>query len=195
MSAVPESTLAPMVGKLQQLHALGAGDQEAVLALPHRVIKLRPQEYLVREGDKPHNFDRPISTSGEIERPRLDRPAARTRSSREGRREGTRTFSRKSACPLCARCIGSRAWVDGSVGKPAHKTRAGRCRPVPASTSLSLQLRSGSRFCRRPASARSPARNWCSGLRPRRTNGAPAGARRRDRRGCRRGRYGSNRQC
>jgi len=29
--------------------------QEAILALPHRVIKLRPQEYLVREGDKPHN--------------------------------------------------------------------------------------------------------------------------------------------
>jgi len=47
-----ESLLAPMVRKLQQWRSLDADDREALLALPCRVIQLRPQEYVVREGDK-----------------------------------------------------------------------------------------------------------------------------------------------
>jgi CRP-like cAMP-binding protein len=51
---MPEAhILAPMVSKLQQWRPLDAGDREALLALPHRLIKFRPQEYLVREGDTP----------------------------------------------------------------------------------------------------------------------------------------------
>jgi CRP-like cAMP-binding protein len=42
-----------MVGKLQLWRPLSPEDQAALLALPHRIIKLRPQEYIVREGDKP----------------------------------------------------------------------------------------------------------------------------------------------
>lgn len=47
------SVLAPMVKKLQQWRPLDQLDQEALLALPYRVIELRPQEYIVRESDKP----------------------------------------------------------------------------------------------------------------------------------------------
>jgi CRP-like cAMP-binding protein len=55
MSQSDESALAPMVRKLQQWRPLDDGDEEALLALPYRVIELRPQEYMVREGDKPQN--------------------------------------------------------------------------------------------------------------------------------------------
>nr|MDQ3331011.1 Crp/Fnr family transcriptional regulator [Planctomycetota bacterium] len=44
-----------MVIKLQQWRTLSTEDCEALLDLPVRVIKLRPQEYIVREGDKPQN--------------------------------------------------------------------------------------------------------------------------------------------
>jgi len=44
-----------MVAKLQQWRPLDEKDREALLALPYRVIRLRPQEYIVREGDKPQN--------------------------------------------------------------------------------------------------------------------------------------------
>lgn len=49
------SILDAMVRKLQQWRPLDAGDQDALRALPYRLIKLRPQEYIVREGDKPQN--------------------------------------------------------------------------------------------------------------------------------------------
>ena len=55
MSGSNGSILAPMVAKLQQWRPLDGPDQEALLALPYRVIKLRPQEYIVREGDRPQN--------------------------------------------------------------------------------------------------------------------------------------------
>jgi CRP-like cAMP-binding protein len=55
MSKPGESILFPMVRKLQQWRPLSIGDQEALLALPCRVIRLRPQEYIVREGDKPQH--------------------------------------------------------------------------------------------------------------------------------------------
>jgi CRP-like cAMP-binding protein len=42
-----------MVSKLEQWRALDVEDREALLALPYRIIKLRPQEYVVREGDRP----------------------------------------------------------------------------------------------------------------------------------------------
>jgi CRP-like cAMP-binding protein len=45
--------LAPLVSKLQQWRPLDAGDEQALLALPFRLIRFRPQEYLVREGDIP----------------------------------------------------------------------------------------------------------------------------------------------
>lgn len=54
MSQSP-TALAPMVTKLQQWRALDADDQEALLALPHRLITLRPHEHIVREGDRPHS--------------------------------------------------------------------------------------------------------------------------------------------
>lgn len=50
-----QSVLAPMVAKLRQWRPLHRGDEDALLALPYRVIKLRPQEYIVRDGDKPQN--------------------------------------------------------------------------------------------------------------------------------------------
>jgi CRP-like cAMP-binding protein len=55
MSATQDSILAPMVRKLELWRPLGDEDQAALLALPYRVIKLRPQEYIVREGDKPQS--------------------------------------------------------------------------------------------------------------------------------------------
>jgi CRP-like cAMP-binding protein len=42
-----------MVQKLQQWRPLDGEDQAALLALPYRLISLRPQEYIVREGDAP----------------------------------------------------------------------------------------------------------------------------------------------
>jgi CRP-like cAMP-binding protein len=55
MSKPDESILFPMVRKLQQWRPLSIEDQDALLALPCRVIRLRPQEYIVREGDKPQH--------------------------------------------------------------------------------------------------------------------------------------------
>lgn len=55
MSKSQDSNLEPMVRKLRQWRALDAGDEAALRALPFRVIKLRPQEYIVREGDTPQN--------------------------------------------------------------------------------------------------------------------------------------------
>lgn len=52
---VPESILEPMVRKLGGWRTLDGHDQQALRALPYRVIKLRPQEYVVREGDRPQN--------------------------------------------------------------------------------------------------------------------------------------------
>jgi CRP-like cAMP-binding protein len=49
------SILDPMVRKLQQWRPLSEDDQNALLALPHRSIHLRPQEYIVRESDTPQN--------------------------------------------------------------------------------------------------------------------------------------------
>jgi CRP-like cAMP-binding protein len=49
------TSLAPMVSKLEQSHALDEADKAAILALPFRVIQLRPHEHLVREGDRPQN--------------------------------------------------------------------------------------------------------------------------------------------
>ena len=47
--------LAPMVAKLEQFRLFDDADRQAVLDLPFRVIKFRPQEYIVREGDTPQN--------------------------------------------------------------------------------------------------------------------------------------------
>jgi CRP-like cAMP-binding protein len=55
MSNVPDSILEPMVRKLNSWRALDEEDQEALRALPFRIISLRPQEYIVREGDRPQN--------------------------------------------------------------------------------------------------------------------------------------------
>ncbi len=55
MSQAEASVLAPMVEKLSQWRPLDPDDQQALLALPNRTIKLRPQEYIVREGDKPQH--------------------------------------------------------------------------------------------------------------------------------------------
>lgn len=50
-----EPTLQPMARKLRQYCPLSEEDAAAVLALPHRVLKFRPQEYIVREGDRPQH--------------------------------------------------------------------------------------------------------------------------------------------
>jgi CRP-like cAMP-binding protein len=50
-----ESILAPMVRKLQHWRPLEVEDRQALLALPFRTIKFRPQEYIVREGDRPQS--------------------------------------------------------------------------------------------------------------------------------------------
>jgi CRP-like cAMP-binding protein len=54
MSRSDPAALAPMVSKLQQWRPLDSKDKEALFALPYRVIELRPHEYIVREGDRPH---------------------------------------------------------------------------------------------------------------------------------------------
>lgn len=50
-----QPVLEPMLRKLQQWRPLSPEDQAALLALPHRIIKLRPREYIVREGDRPRS--------------------------------------------------------------------------------------------------------------------------------------------
>lgn len=56
MSDDPKShPLAPMVTKLQERRPLDADDQQALLALPHRLITFKSQEYIVREGDDAQN--------------------------------------------------------------------------------------------------------------------------------------------
>lgn len=55
MSHTEKPILAPMVAKLQQWRPLSEEDQAALLDLPYRVLQMRPQEYIVREGDKPQN--------------------------------------------------------------------------------------------------------------------------------------------
>ena len=55
MSQPEQSTLAPMVAKLQLWRPLDTDDQEALLALPCRMVRFRPLEYLVREGERPHS--------------------------------------------------------------------------------------------------------------------------------------------
>ena len=45
--------LAPLVRKLLNIHPLSSEDQEAVLALPHKVRQLEHGQYIVREGDLP----------------------------------------------------------------------------------------------------------------------------------------------
>ena len=47
----PPHRLAAMVAKLEQWRTFDSADRQAALNLPYRVIKLRPQEYIVREGD------------------------------------------------------------------------------------------------------------------------------------------------
>src|ERR1044072_9686786 len=42
-----------MLRKLQYWRRIEDGDREALTTLPYRLVKSRPQEYLVREGDKP----------------------------------------------------------------------------------------------------------------------------------------------
>jgi CRP-like cAMP-binding protein len=53
MSRSENNVLAPMLHKLQHWRALDSKDQEALLALPYRLVKFRAQEYIVREGDRP----------------------------------------------------------------------------------------------------------------------------------------------
>ena len=45
--------LAPLVRKLLNIHPLSSEDQQAVLALPHKVRQLEHGQYIVREGDLP----------------------------------------------------------------------------------------------------------------------------------------------
>ena len=47
--------LMPMLRKLELWRQLSPEDQAALLALPYRIIRLRPQEYIVREGDRPQS--------------------------------------------------------------------------------------------------------------------------------------------
>jgi CRP-like cAMP-binding protein len=50
-----QAILELMVNKLQQWRPLEPPDRDLLLALPVRMISLRPQEYIVRERDKPQN--------------------------------------------------------------------------------------------------------------------------------------------
>ena len=45
------STLEPMVRKLEYRQNLDAADRAALLALPHKVRRLEPHDYIVRQGD------------------------------------------------------------------------------------------------------------------------------------------------
>ena len=51
----PPHRLESMVAKLEQWRTFDNADRQAALGLPYRVINLRPQEYIVREGDTTHN--------------------------------------------------------------------------------------------------------------------------------------------
>ncbi len=53
MSIDPSATLLPMFEKLQMWMPLDVGDKAAVLALPHKVQKLGPAQYIVRDGERP----------------------------------------------------------------------------------------------------------------------------------------------
>jgi len=53
--ALEDPILAPMAAKLANWQPLPAEDREALLALPFRTISFRPQEYIVREGDRPQH--------------------------------------------------------------------------------------------------------------------------------------------
>jgi CRP-like cAMP-binding protein len=52
MPTKTQSTLAPMVRKLQLWKHLNAHEQAAVLALPHEVVEVPASKYIVREGEK-----------------------------------------------------------------------------------------------------------------------------------------------
>jgi CRP-like cAMP-binding protein len=53
MSNIEKSVLAPMVEKLNRWRPLSDEDQAALLALPYRLLQIRPHEYIVRDGDRP----------------------------------------------------------------------------------------------------------------------------------------------
>jgi CRP-like cAMP-binding protein len=55
MPTLDSSLLAPTVNKLAKRSKLGTGEVEALLGLPHRLAKIDPGTYLVREGDKASN--------------------------------------------------------------------------------------------------------------------------------------------
>jgi CRP-like cAMP-binding protein len=55
MSPSDTSPLAPLVAKLRLWRSLDRQDQEALLALPYRLREYRPQEHIVREGDRPQH--------------------------------------------------------------------------------------------------------------------------------------------
>jgi CRP-like cAMP-binding protein len=56
MSDLPEQhPLTPMITKLEEWRPLDDADRQAALDLPHRVIRLRPHEYIVRDGDTPQH--------------------------------------------------------------------------------------------------------------------------------------------
>jgi len=55
MSNSETSVLTAVVDKLQLWRPLDDADRRALLALPVRLIALRPQEYIVREGDRPQH--------------------------------------------------------------------------------------------------------------------------------------------
>ena len=52
MNTLPD-TLAPLVRKLQLWGPLNEVEQQAILALPHKVEEVLPSKYIVREGDRP----------------------------------------------------------------------------------------------------------------------------------------------
>ena len=55
MSQADQSILELMVHKLQQWRPLDPDDHNALRALPYRLLQLRPNEYIVREGDLPRS--------------------------------------------------------------------------------------------------------------------------------------------
>lgn len=53
MSITANPVLEPMLRKLQLWMRLDEGDQKAVLSLPYTLRKLGPQQYIVRDGERP----------------------------------------------------------------------------------------------------------------------------------------------
>lgn len=53
MSITATSVLEPMLRKLQLWMRLDEGDQKAILSLPYTLRKLGPQQYIVRDGERP----------------------------------------------------------------------------------------------------------------------------------------------